>query len=187
VVPSSVKGSKPDAGCPEDGTRHPAFEDRDLYAAWLNLSRIYITIRLELDRAMQQETGISLAEGELLFRLVFAPANRLRMSDLADRLCMAQSGITRVIDRLVERGLVARETRANNRRTVDAILTSLGRKTFERSRPVYQRVIREQLGRALTPRKTARLRAELRVVLAELGTDEEVPWAAREVVPGGKN
>jgi len=57
---------------------------------------------------------------------------------------LAQSGITRVADRLVEQGLVARETRSSNRRTIDARLTSAGRKTFERARPIYLGVIRDR-------------------------------------------
>lgn len=151
--------------------------EQDLYITWFNLARVYASIRIELDRAIERETGIGLSEGEVLFRLVFAPRERLRMSDLADRLCMAQSGITRVVDRLVEQGLVARETPPSNRRSIDARLTPAGRKAFERARPVYMKLIRDRLGRGLTPREAARLRAALRSVLEALGTREEVPWA----------
>ena len=49
------------------------------------------------------------------------------MGDLAARLSLAQSGATRVIDRLVERGWVAREIPPDNRRTTYAVLTDEGR------------------------------------------------------------
>ena len=158
-----------------------AVDDQDLLVAWLNLARVSASVRIELDRAMERETGIGLSEGEVLFRLMFAPEESLRMSDLADQLCMAQSGITRLVDRLVEHGFVVRETRPSNRRTIDARLTPAGRAVFERARPFYMSVIREKFGRGLTPREAARLRAILRSVLAGLGTREEVPWADRAV------
>lgn len=159
------------------GAALPTDSEHDLYAAWLNLARVYVSIRLELDQAMQRGTRIGLAEGEILFRLMFAPGQRLRMSDLADRLCMAQSGITRVVDRLVDQGLVVRQTRPSNRRTVDARLTAAGRRVFERSRPIYMQVIRERFGRAMSDRDAGRLRATLKAVLASLEAREELPWA----------
>jgi len=156
-----------------------AVDDQDLLVAWLNLARVSASVRIELDRAMERETGIGLSEGEVLFRLMFAPDESLRMSDLADQLCMAQSGITRLVDRLVAKGLVVRETRPSNRRTIDARLTPAGRAVFERARPVYMAVVHDRFGRGLTPRQAARLRSTLRSVLEGLGTREEVPWAHR--------
>ena len=172
VVPESTE-----PGC-GDGDL-PSTEEHDLYAAWLDLARIYVSTRLELDRAMQREAGIGLAVGEVLFQLVFAPGQRLRMSDLAHRLNMAQSGITRVVDRLVEDGLVVREIRPSNRRTTDACLTPAGRRAFEGARPVYMQVIRERFGPAMTAGEAARLRAALRSVLEGVNMREEAPWADR--------
>jgi DNA-binding MarR family transcriptional regulator len=151
-------------------------DEQELNIAWLNLSRVHATVRVELDRALARESGMGLSEGEVLFQLMFAPSERLRMSDLADRLCMAQSSITRVVDRLVERGLVARETRPTNRRTVDALLTPAGREAFERLRPVYMGVIRDRFGRGLAERDVTGLRSLMRRLLEGLGSSEEVPW-----------
>ena len=164
------------------GPMDPALtSEQDLYAAWLDLSRVYVVTRLELDRAMQRGAGISLTEGEVMYRLAFAPDHRLRMTDLADRLCMAQSGITRATDKLVERGYVARETRPDNRRTVDAVLTQAGRDAFGRSRQVYTGVIRDRFGRGMAPQDAARLRRVLRDALERIGEAEEVPWACHPV------
>ena len=155
-------------------------DEQELNIAWINLARVYASVRIELDRALERETGIGLSEGEVLFRLVFAPSGRLRMSDLADQLCMAQSGITRVVDRLVGRGLVVRETRPSNRRTVDARLTPAGLELFDQARPVYMGIIRDRFGRAITTANAAHLRATLRSVLDGLGLAEEVPWDPAE-------
>jgi DNA-binding MarR family transcriptional regulator len=153
-----------------------AVDEQDLTIAWLNLARVCATVRLQLDRAMTRASGIGLSEGEVLYQLFFAPTGSLRMSDLADRLCMAQSGITRVIDRLVGQGLVVRETRPTNRRTVDACITSTGREAFERLRPVYVGVVRDQFGHGLDSGEAAALRTTLRSILEGLGAREEVPW-----------
>lgn len=152
-------------------------DEQELNIAWIDLARVYGSVRIALDRALETETGIGLSESEVLFRLVFAPSGRLRMTDLADRLCMAQSGITRLVDRLVRRGWVVREPRPDNRRTVDARLTDSGRVAFEQVRPVYMRCIRDRFGRDLDAAQTAELRATLRRILGGLGAAEEVPWA----------
>lgn len=155
-----------------------AVDDQDLNVAWFNLARVCASIRSELDRAMEGEIGIGLSEGEVLFWLVFAPEGRLRMSDIADRLCMAQSSITRIVDRLVKQGLVVREPQRSNRRTIEASLTPAGRETFGRARPVYVAVVRERFGPGLSARDAASLRAFLRSVLEGLGAREEAPWAS---------
>ena len=162
-------------------------DEQELDIAWINLARVYARVRIELDRALVRETGFGLSEGEVLIRLVFAPSGRLRMSDLADELGMAQSGITRVVDRLVGRGLVVRETRPSNRRTVDARVTAAGLELFARARPIYMGVIRDQFGRAITPDDATTLRTTLRSVLNGLGLSEDVPWdtaAAPDDTPG---
>jgi DNA-binding MarR family transcriptional regulator len=162
-------------------------DEQELNIAWINLARVYASVRIELDRALERETGIGLSENEVLFRLVYAPSGRLRMTDLADQLCMAQSGITRVVDRLVGRGLVVRETRPSNRRTVDARLTPAGLALFDQARPVYMGVIRDRFGRAISTDDAASLRATLRSVLDGLGMAEDVPWdpaVAPEDAPG---
>ena len=151
-------------------------KDQELYAAWLNLARVFATIRTELDRTLERETGIGLSEGEVLCRLVCASPQCLRMSDLADRLCMAQSGMTRVVDRLVDRGLVVREVRPGNRRTIDAHPTAAGRAAFERISPIYRRIIHDRFGQRLRSEDAAVLRVLLRTVLEGLGTTEDIPW-----------
>jgi len=153
-------------------------DEQELNIAWINLARVYGSVRIELDRALETETGTGLSESEVLYRLVFAPSGRLRMTDLADRLCMAQSGITRLVDRLVTRGWVVREPRPDNRRTVDARLTDSGRAAFEQVRPVYMRCIGDGFGRELDTAQTTELRAMLRRILGGMGVAEEVPWAS---------
>ncbi|WP_149361196.1 MarR family winged helix-turn-helix transcriptional regulator [Lolliginicoccus suaedae] len=66
------------------------------------------------------------AEFEALLRLSRNQDHRLRMSDLAAQAGLTNSGATRLVDRLENRGLVARETNPDDRRGTTAALTADG-------------------------------------------------------------
>ena len=59
-----------------------------------------------------------------------APAGKLRMGELADRLLLSRSGITRLVDRLARQGLIERERCEDDGRGYYARLTPLGRETL---------------------------------------------------------
>lgn len=63
---------------------------------------------------------------DVLIRLVRSPGHKLRMSDLAAQTTLSASGLTRVVDRLVEHGLVQREACPSDRRGAFAVLTPEG-------------------------------------------------------------
>jgi DNA-binding MarR family transcriptional regulator len=148
--------------------------DPEAILAWLNLSQAYAVLRAGLGRALEAEAGVGISEIEVLRRLVFAPDQRLRMRDLADQLSVAQSGVTRIVDRLVSQGWVVREQPPDDRRTIYARLTDAGRSVVERAGPVYARTVTEQLGHGMSPTDLAELRRVLRIVLEGLGAwDDE--------------
>jgi len=71
--------------------------------------------------------GLSGTEFDVLLRLARSPGERLRMTDLATQTALSTSGVTRVVDRLENRGLVRRESCASDRRGAYAALTGPGR------------------------------------------------------------
>jgi len=71
--------------------------------------------------------GMAGAEFEVCLRLARSPEGLLRMTDLAAQTTLTTSGVTRVVDRLVERGLVTRQSCSTDRRTTYAVITSAGR------------------------------------------------------------
>lgn len=143
-------------------------DHREAAEAWLDLSRVHGSLRVELARRLEAEVGIGLPETELLLRLSNAPDHRMRMCDLAQRLTMAQSGVTRLVDRAVQQGWVTREQRADDRRTTYAVLTEAGSAAGDRAQPTYVGVISEPFGR-LSVDDRARLRAALHEVLGGIG------------------
>ena len=84
-----------------------------------------------------------LAWYDVLWGLERAPERRLRMSELADKVVLSRSNLTRLVDRLEEVGLVARERSAEDRRGAYAVLTDKGQEMRRRMWPPYQAAIRE--------------------------------------------
>ena len=93
------------------------------FDAWRGLIRLRETVTREIDRRLQQRRDLSLADYGVLITLVTAPRFRLRMSDLGAQRMLTPSGITRVVTRLEERGLVRREPDPADGRAALAALT----------------------------------------------------------------
>ncbi|MFD1934123.1 MarR family winged helix-turn-helix transcriptional regulator [Nonomuraea mangrovi] len=102
--------------------------------------------------SLAAEPGCSLLEHDLLAWLAAAPSCRSRMLDLADQLAVARGGLTRIVDRFVERGWIERDRPEANRREVYAVLTAEGRAILSAARAVYSRVLKETLGAHLDER-----------------------------------
>src|SRR5512135_1416471 len=84
--------------------------------AWRALMATTIALLATLDNELQAAHGMSLGDYEVLVVLSEAPGEMLRMSDLAARLHLSPSGMTRRIDGLVRCGLVERRQCATDRR-----------------------------------------------------------------------
>lgn len=94
--------------------------------AWAGFLRVHGTISQLLDDELGAQHGISLSDYDVLIFLGNAPDQRLRMSELAESVLISQSGITRLVDRLVARGLVKRVRCSEDRRGAFAALTPAG-------------------------------------------------------------
>src|SRR5919198_4011686 len=93
---------------------------------WRNLHLADTAVCDALDARLAEQAGCSLLEHDLLAWLAAAPGKRLRMVDLATRLRVTPGGLTRIIDRLVDRGWIERDRPTGNRREVHATLTRAG-------------------------------------------------------------
>jgi MarR family transcriptional regulator, 2-MHQ and catechol-resistance regulon repressor len=89
--------------------------------------------------------GLSGVEFEVLLRLARSPLGLLRMSDLSAQTTLTSSGVTRVVDRLVDRGLVARQACATDRRTTYAVVTDAGRSLLTEVLPGHLALIESSL------------------------------------------
>ena len=129
--------------------------------AWRHLVRATTGLLAVLDNELQAEHGLSLGDYEVLVHLSEAPGRAVRMSELADRLHLSPSGITRRIDGLVKGGLVERQPCPSDRRGSNAVLTKLGLKALRSAAPTHVRGVREHFVDRLSERELAQLAAAL--------------------------
>lgn len=121
---------------------------RQEHLAWRGLIRLRETVMREVDRRLRREGLVSLADYGVLITLVTEPTLGLRMSELGVRRMLTPSGITRVVDRLEERGLVRREPDPSDGRAAVAVLTRPGLEALRRAQSVHHAAVRElYLGR----------------------------------------
>lgn len=73
------------------------------------------------------EHGLTINDYEALLHLSRAEEGRMRRVDLAGRLILTASGVTRLLDGLEAAGLVERASCASDRRVAYAVLTETGR------------------------------------------------------------
>lgn len=112
--------------------------------AWRGLLRVHAALFKALDAELEATHGIPLSSYEVLIFLRSAPAQRLRMADLADRVLLSRSGMTRLADRLERAGLLVREQCSADARGCYAVLTAEGAAFLEDARPTHLNGIRER-------------------------------------------
>ncbi|MFD5824950.1 MarR family winged helix-turn-helix transcriptional regulator [Lentzea sp. NPDC060358] len=126
--------------------------------SWLYVQQGVDAVKAALGRRMEAEAGCSLLEHVALYQL-HHNGGRLQMSELVDLLDVSPSGVTRLVERLVRRGWVAREQPADNRRLVIAVLTPEGeRMCTGTTARVYRAALAEEFTELLSDRDLADLR-----------------------------
>ena len=117
---------------------HPTpWLDEEEMRAWRGLVEVYADVHAALTAELQEEFGFDEGDYGVLVNLSEAPDRRLRMCDLAERLHLSPSGLTRRLDGLVRLGLVAREPSAADRRVTLAVLTDAGVAALDAAAPTH--------------------------------------------------
>ncbi|MDQ6854516.1 MAG: MarR family transcriptional regulator [Actinomycetota bacterium] len=129
-------------------TRAPELSEQQL-DAWKAFLRAQAELIRTLDREMEAEQGLPITFFDVLAQLSNA-GGQLRMSELADAVLLSRSGVTRVVDRMVRKGLVRREQCETDRRASYATLTAAGKRALTQAMPVHFRGIEEHFGRHLS-------------------------------------
>ena len=126
------------------------FTDREL-AAWRGLLQVHAEVTRILDAQMRAEHGMAVSSYEVLLFLAGAPDRRLRMSEIADRVLLSRSGLTRLVDRLVELGHVTRCGTPDDGRGSCAELTPAGLEAFEAAQHTHREGVRQAFLDRLSP------------------------------------
>jgi DNA-binding MarR family transcriptional regulator len=132
--------------------------------AWQSLLHAHQQVIRTLDAELRTEHNISLADYDVLLRLARAPDRTLRMTELAERVMMSPSGLTRAVDRLVEARLVRRERYDGDGRVMLARLTDSGRQLLRNAAKTHLRGIHVHFTGKLTETQLRNVASGLEVV-----------------------
>src|SRR5947207_3167095 len=106
------------------------------FDAWRSLLRAHATLMRRLDTDLERETGLALADFDVLAQLA-AAHGELRMTELADKALISRSGMTRRVARLVQEGLVRRADAEADGRGVVVALTEAGIARLTETAPIH--------------------------------------------------
>jgi DNA-binding MarR family transcriptional regulator len=126
-------------------------------AAWRGFLRVHSALAKQLDAELEAAHGLPLSSYEVLITLDASPERRLRMAELADRVLLSRSGMTRLVDRLQKGGLVRRDACGGDARGSYACLTQAGRELIAEVRPKHLAGVRERFLDHLADEDLARL------------------------------
>jgi len=146
--------------------------------AWRAFLNAHGRLSRRLDDELRAEHDLSLAEYDTLLQIASSQGRRLRMHQLAERVLLSRSGITRLVDRLVEEGLVERSACPSDARGAEAVLTGNGSERLRAASRTHLRGIDSYFLGVIDP-------ADLAVVQRSLGTVADrvascVPGTARD-------
>src|SRR6266536_836640 len=106
--------------------------------AWRSMLRAHATLMRRLDTDLERETGLALADFDVLAQLA-AAHGELRMTELADRALISRSGMSRRVAGLANQGLVRRDRADTDGRGVVVALTGAGIARLTATAPVHAR------------------------------------------------
>lgn len=113
-------------------------------AAWTGLLRAHATALARIEERLAAAGAVPLTSYDVLLELSSAPGRALRMGELAERVVLSRSGLTRLVERLEREGLLARRPAEDDRRGTEAVLTEAGRRALREAWPSYAAGIREE-------------------------------------------
>ena len=119
-----------------------AVEEYEAWNAVLAMNRVVVQA---LDDALRTHHHLSVSEFDVLITLYNAPAHKLGMTDLAQRVMLSPSGLTHLVTRLERDGLVARAVDDGDRRKFFTLLTDAGNERLRDARPTHNDVLRREL------------------------------------------
>jgi DNA-binding MarR family transcriptional regulator len=132
----------------------PTPDELRIWRVFLESSYALIDI---LDAELQEEAELNLRWYDVLVNLEEAE-RPVRMNELAARILASKSGLTRVIDRMEDAGMVQRRRPPHDRRCVEVVMTPTGGEALQAARRVHRRGIQEHFAQHLDEQQFAALR-----------------------------
>src|SRR5438270_5276084 len=129
--------------------------------AWRAFLKAHATVIDRIDHDLLAAKRLPLSSYDVLIELCEAPERRLRMYELAERVVLSRSGLTRLVDRLEAEGLLTRDRSGTDRRGAYAVITEQGIAAMRRIWPIYVKGIAEYFAQWLTLEEAQHLESAL--------------------------
>lgn len=129
--------------------------------AWMRLMRAQQSAVLKIERTLREAELPPLAWYDVLLELDRAGEKGLRPVDLERQMLIAQSNISRLIDRIEAAGHLMRRPCDDDGRSQIIVITATGRDLRKRMWPVYAEAINRAVGARLSERDASSLSALL--------------------------
>lgn len=155
--------------CESSGERAGLSAEQE--AAWFAYMRVALRLDYELNRQLQQDSDLSLADYDVLNALADSPGGRMQVTRLGIRIGWELSRVSHRLRRMEERALVRRERSTTDGRATDAVLTTAGKKALVAANPghieLVKRLFFDGLSSGLLDGLTRALQAVHEQVLSE--------------------
>ncbi|KND30208.1 MarR family winged helix-turn-helix transcriptional regulator [Streptomyces acidiscabies] len=149
---------------------------------WRSFSDLSLVMEDALDQQLRHDSGMSHLNYSVLVILSELPEQRLRMTDLAEKLRIARTRLSYTIARMEEEGWVRREDSPGDKRVQLAVLTEAGVTALAEAAPGHVALVRTTLFDRLTPEQTRAFGEACAIVLAGMTGPErpalpvDLPW-----------
>lgn len=135
---------------PESTIETPRWLDQREQAAWRAYLDMNAKLTARLNREMQEQSGVSIADFSVLVQLSEHVDARMRILELARALGWEKSRLSHQLTRMQQRGLIERSNCSEDRRGAFVVLTDQGRVTVEAAAPRHVESVRRYVFDSLT-------------------------------------
>ena len=153
--------------------------------AWAAFLRAHATVVRTVEEEVERCSGLPLRWYDVLLELNAVPGRRLRMQELAERVVLSRTRVSRVVDEIAAAGLVTREPNPDDGRSSFVVLTPAGRKALKAAAPVYLAAINAHFASRIPDESLPALRAALNSLAAPQPVSISVR-ASPPAPPGGR-
>ena len=140
-------------------------------SAWRAFITAHALLIDAIDRELAQAGRVSLQWYDVLIELYEAPDRRLRMSELARKVVLTKSTVSRLVDRLEKEGLLERQNAPTDGRGAYAVLTEKGVQALREAWSVYASGIRTYFAQHLTADEASALSAVMQKMIDAAAQD----------------
>lgn len=109
----------------------------------INITKVQSVISRKFDALSVH--GLSFSDFTILYILSNSSESKIRRIDLAEKVGLTASGITRLLNPLEKIGLVSRETNERDARVSYVVITDTGKRVFEEAKKTAESITKEIL------------------------------------------